>query len=65
MMLARHFTQPRRPYQEPCTGTGYVVDVEPISGIDPQQEFCPWCKQLIVLTMVTPSARRGGDWQKP
>ena len=64
MMLARHFTQPRRPYQEPCSGTGLVVDVEPITGLNIQHAECPDCKQSIVLTTVVPSAQRGGDWAR-
>lgn len=63
LILARHFKQPRIPYQEPCAGTGLVVDVKP--STDHQHETCPNCKQSIILTTVTPSARRGGDWQNP
>lgn len=57
--IARHFTQPRRPFQIPCTGTGKVVFTLE------SQIKCPDCEQGIVLTKIKPSVERGGDWQKP
>lgn len=63
MMLAKHFVPPRVSYQEPCKGTGLVVDIEPTK--DHQHADCPTCKQSIVLTTITPSMRRGGVWESP
>lgn len=64
MLLARHFRQPREPWQEPCAGTGMFIDVEEMPGGN-QHATCPRCNQSIVLTTTIPSASRGGGWDTP
>jgi hypothetical protein len=61
-MLSRHFTLSRRSYQEPCAGTGLVVDEDAGTGVQICMATCPDCGQEVVLTNVTPSVSSAGEW---